>query len=87
MRKYIHDYNRYLEREITLLNNAEIPVQNKELILEFKDHNLVSGISVPRLLRQASVLRLVSQQVKKPFNTITAKDLEQFFVFLLYFFG
>lgn len=82
MKKYIHNYNRHLERELTLLSQSEIPIQNKELILSFKDHNFVSGHSIPRLLRQCSVLRLVSKKINKPFNEMTSKDFEQFIVWM-----
>jgi site-specific recombinase XerD len=82
MRKYLHDYDQYLARELERIQEADIPAQNKQLILDFRNFETVNAISVPRILRIASCLRLFSQKVQKTFETITTKDVEGFLVWM-----
>ena len=82
MRKYMHDYERYLETELVRLDKSDIPDRDKKLILEFRDNNISRDLSVPRILRVVSILRLTALRVKKSFEEMTAKDYEWYIVFL-----
>ncbi|MFH0955325.1 MAG: site-specific integrase [Candidatus Micrarchaeota archaeon] len=82
MRKYLHDYDHYLVKEQERIEKADIPSQNKQWMTDFHNFETVNGISTPRILRIASCLRLFSQKIPKPFDTITAKDVETFLVWM-----
>jgi len=83
MRKYIHPYEKDLEREINRVKEAQISDENRALIMRFYDHNLAQGISKPRLLRQMITLRMTAKQMKKDFANATKEDYEQFLIWMI----
>lgn len=82
MKKYIHDYQRMLERETELIKSADIPSVNRELIFDYRLHADSENHSIPRILRVISILRLVSGIVKKPFTEVQRRDYELLFSLL-----
>jgi hypothetical protein len=82
MEKYIHPYERNLERQIEMVKQSSLLKKNKEAILKFYQHNLAQGLSPPRLLRQTSVLRITAMQVKKDFRKLTKEDYELFLIWM-----
>jgi len=82
MKEYIHPYGKELDNEIERVKRSSLSAANKKTITRFYEHNLAKGISVPRLLRQMSVLRLTARQVKKDFGKLTKEDYEQFLIWM-----
>lgn len=66
--------------ELVRLEKSSVSVRDKELLLEFRDHNISKDVSVPRILRLVSALRLTAERIGKGFEEITAKDYEKYLI-------
>ncbi|MBI5554054.1 MAG: hypothetical protein HY917_04935 [Candidatus Diapherotrites archaeon] len=78
MRKYLHDYDHILQRELRLLDELKTSPRNKELILDYYNHKLSMGISLPRLIRILGSLRFTAKSIGKNFDQLDRKDYEKF---------
>ncbi len=82
MREYIHPYKKNLEREIQRIKESELLGDNKQLILKFYQHNMAQEHSLPRMERQACVLRKVAEWQKKDFRQLTKEDYVAFIAWM-----
>ena len=81
MKQYLVNYDRRLEGQLFLLDK-EVSPKNKSLLLKFKDHNLMNGISLPRIIRQIGSLRILVAQTKKDLDKVSRKDIEKFVLWM-----
>ena len=70
MRKYIHPYERNVERELEKLEEIKISKRNKAIILRYYEAITSQGISLPRTGRVLITLRQTACFVKKDFDKI-----------------
>ncbi len=82
MKQYLVNYERRLEREICFLDSKGISSKTKSLLLKFKDHNLMNGISLARVIRQLGSLRLLAIQSKKDLDALSREDIERFVLWM-----
>ena len=62
MKRYIHEFQKHLNRQLELLKESSILPENQELIRDFYHHNLAKDISVPQMVRQVQTLRMAAKQ-------------------------
>ncbi len=80
MKKYLHDFDRQLERQLALLESDQISPKNKETIRSFYNYKFSMGIGVPRLIRIIGTLRIAAVGIGKDFSEATRSDFERFVV-------
>ena len=76
----IHNYKRRFERAVERIKEAvDIPEENKEIILKFKNHCLSDGIGIAKIDRYLGEdLAKYSRMLKKLFPSASKKDLRVF---------
>lgn len=82
MKRYLFDYQNLLGKEGKRLDESEISDHNKQLIHDFKNHNLAKGTSLPRVLRHLHTLRFLAIRLNKDLELATTKDIESYLVWL-----
>jgi len=55
---------------------------NKKYLKEFEEYNKNKGLSPATITLQSKVIKVATEQIKKDFNTLTKKDMENYFLFL-----
>lgn len=55
---------------------------NKKYIEEFENYNRSKGLASATIEHQTKLMRLVTQQIKKDFNTLTKTDIENYLLYL-----
>src|SRR5574341_135605 len=72
-----HNYKRRLENHIRLLTNStRITPQNKTDIMQFKDECFAQGLSLGRVVRYMSDLRMLAVWLGKDFRCASESDLK-----------
>lgn len=73
-----HDYERRIERLLTLINESEdITSQNKKDIARFKTEGLAEGLSYGRIARYLSDLKLLARWLGKDFRDTSEAELKE----------
>ncbi len=80
MKKYLVDYDKMLERELSRLKDCNLCKVDKDSIFRYHTHCISNGISIPRVLRSVSMLRIAGDAIGKPFGKAGREDWEKFFV-------
>jgi hypothetical protein len=73
--KDIYDYPKRLEQSIRRLEKRDIPKENKEAILKFKQYLVFRNYSLPRIIKYIEILSTVSTIVGKPFSKYGEKEI------------
>ncbi len=71
----IHNYKLRLERSIRQIENSDLSEKNKKLILDFKTHCSLEGLSIGRQERYLGVLKYWSELIGKDFDDADKSDL------------
>ena len=74
MKEYIHKYRHILECELKRVKGSTISKENKKLILAYYAFDLSNGLSVPRLVRKVSILRIVAERYGIEYSRATKED-------------
>ncbi|WP_058828112.1 site-specific integrase [Haloferax sp. Q22] len=79
----ITDFGRQLANTVENIEESdEILDRNKELILDYKQDQVLNGLSEATLLRNTQRLKIVAQEVEKPFDEMDKSDVKAVIVWL-----
>ena len=77
------DFQRGLDRTIENIEESEeILERNKELILSYKQDQVLNGLSPATLLRNTQRLKIVAQEAEKPFDEMDKSDVKGLIVWV-----
>lgn len=77
------DFERQLDRTIENIEESEeILDRNKELILNYKQDQVLNGLSPATLLRNTQRLKIVAQESEKPFDEMDKSDVKGLIVWV-----
>ena len=71
----IHNYEEQLHTALHALATAPISQRNKQLILEFKRHLIVTDIGTPRITRYVFALKMLARVLDRDFDQATKDDM------------
>jgi integrase/ribosomal protein L40E len=68
----IYNYERTLDRELSHIKKDPF---NSEILLKYYQSRVAEGLSLARIIKCLSTLRLISQSLRKPFSKATKDDI------------
>lgn len=71
----IHDYPKRIQKVLELVKKANISERNRELILQFRDHCSLNGMSLPRTERYLAILKRWAEILQIDFDKATKENL------------
>ncbi|RLI89132.1 MAG: hypothetical protein DRO98_01695 [Archaeoglobales archaeon] len=71
------DYEKELQKEISLLKKSRISEENKKLILRYKNHRLAKGLSLARIERELKSLRLLCERFEVNLAELDEERIEE----------
>jgi len=79
----IADFEGQLDRTVENIEESEeILERNKELILDYKQDQVLNGLSPATLLRNTQRLKIVAQEAEKPFDEMDKSDVKGLIVWV-----
>lgn len=78
MKVYLQDVDKQLASARNSVKNSKISKRNKEIIFDFERYLAVNGIGKLRISKYLGSLKIIAQDIKKNFEDITKKDVEDF---------
>lgn len=77
----IHDWQKKVCGYLKVLD--ELPAHNKKLILDFhRSYSIKNGLSLPRQCKYLTMIKTISQILKKPLDKIDDKDVDNLLIYL-----
>jgi len=76
MKKDLYGYKGRFERALVLLDRADISDCNKRLVFRFIDDCALDGLTKPRLIKLAQVLRKLAEMLGKDFDKVDIDDIK-----------
>jgi site-specific recombinase XerD len=72
----IHDYRKQLDAAVRKIEESEILPANKEHIMRFKSELFSKDLSLPRIAKYMSTLRLIAEILQKDFLSVEKADIK-----------